>query len=111
MRRDKHHSSRPLGPDAPHYPSKQEGELVRRLMAESGNTKEEVLASKANRQLIAEVQKPKKGNPGHRLQLEVRQMKRSIAKKLNLPVYANEVTDEFNKCWEVDNHNFRLRRR
>jgi hypothetical protein len=50
---------RPLGVNAPHYPNKNEAKALRRIMAQTGLTKDEVLAQKAHRRTLA--QEAKKG--------------------------------------------------
>jgi hypothetical protein len=77
---------RPLGPNAPHIPNKQEARELRRLMAKSGNSAEEVKADKGNRRKLAAAQKsPMQGDWQKRREYLVKMVKRSIARQMGLP--------------------------
>jgi hypothetical protein len=100
MEREKY--SRPMGAGAPHYPNKNEGKALRQLMAKSGNSKEEVLADKSNRRVIAEAQKAgTKGDKERRQAYKIKQIKRWIASKLGVPMYDPAVLEQFNYEYEV----------
>ena len=100
MKRDKRYL--PQGPDAPHYPNKEEGKALRRLMATSGDTKDVVLADKGNRRIIAAAKKScGMGDREHREAYLIQMIKRRIAKLLNLPSYAPAVLKRFNEEYEV----------
>lgn len=43
----------PLGPNAPHYPNKNERKMMRKLRAQGRMTKEQVQAVQSNRQKLA----------------------------------------------------------
>ena len=94
MKRDKR--SLPMGPGYPHYPNKEEGKALRRLMAISGDSKEEVLTSKRNRRIISEAKKScGMGDRDHRIAHETKKVKRWIAEKLGVPVYHPTVNQQF----------------
>lgn len=77
----------PLGPNAPHHPNKSEGKALRRLMAKSGDTEEEVRSSKRHRQELAKARKALTlPNPDRRA-YELKIARRQKAARLGIEVW------------------------
>ena len=85
-----------LGQDGKHYPNKTESAELRRLMKKSGETKEQVLAKKENRRLLAAAQKAPAKSPDKaaRSRKKIMDARKEIAKNMGLPVYDTAVEKE-----------------
>ena len=117
--------NKPLGPDAPHYPNKEESKELRRLMQLSGDSEEVVRSNPHNRRLLAEA-----SVKSHQLSdsnISIKRARRSIGSALGLPPYDKVViewadrltspadykahaewiqfSDQYNKESTNDNHN------
>jgi len=99
---DRYRSSRkrgkPMGKGAPHIPNKAERKLLTTMMQTSGQTEEQVRASKSNRQKLAKAAKsmsqPKPD--GHRQLVERRRCQRQAALIMGIPAYDPRVTKAVN---------------
>ena len=85
-------TSLPLGLDAPHYPNKSEGAMLRKLMQAGKCSEEEVRSQKGNRQKLAKAAKApmQKGNTDRR-QLKIKRRARSLAKLEGIPIWEAQV--------------------
>lgn len=86
-------AGKPLGPDAPHYPNKAERKLLTQMMQKSGQTEDEVRASKSNRQKLAAASKSMMQTKGYnrRYEYEIKIRRRNEAARLGVEV------------WQLDN--------
>ena len=98
--------SLPMGAGAPHYPSKEEGKVLRRMMARAGVPKDELLAEKHHRQELAITLKNAQVSTWEarvvRAQHTAKRIKRRIARELGLPTYDPAVLAKFNAEYEIN---------
>lgn len=91
---------KPMGPTAPHYPAKKEAELLRRLMAETGKTEEQIRAIKKYRVMLSATQK-QEADPDKRRKVIAKRIARYYAEKLSLlptdPAVQKKVQEELSK--------------
>ncbi len=96
--RVKRKRGKPMGDGAPHIPNKAERKLLTTMMRESGQTEEQVRASKSNRQKLAKAAKSmQEAKPnGHRQQVERRRLTGQAALIMGIPAYDPRVTKAVN---------------
>jgi hypothetical protein len=90
---------KPMGPDAPHYPNKAERKELARICQASGLTEDEIRQNKDHRISLAKSQNSmhnRIGNRSERFELLLKREKREIAKRLNVPVWHEDVTKALN---------------
>lgn len=82
-------SGKPLGLGAPHYPNKAERKLLTQMMQKSGQTEEQVRASKSNRQKLAAASKSMSRSQSvhNRRAYEAKVARRNEAARLGVQVW------------------------